>query len=238
MKNVSLRLLAFVVAVPALASCDPSLNLIQVAPGCPDMPLRGPADYLPASPEAVIDDFDDGDLWLNKAEGRTGSWVGVATPGAATGLLTEWSDECIAHGTYSGHLAATTITTYGANWNAVFIDPFALARPFDAHNYSGFSFWVAAGKNAALPLELPIGLMTIDTSGPGGVCSQCGDYYRVKDNIPLTHTWTRWVVTFKELGQIGVGSPQVPLNVNELVSLMIWPEKTSDIWIDDVRFEP
>jgi hypothetical protein len=86
---------------------------------------------------------------------------------------------------------------------------------------------------------MPIGLMTRDTSGGGGVCgSACADYYRVRGNIKLTGTWTRHRVNFADLAQVGQqGAPQQPLNLHELVSLMIWPEKTSDIWIDDVRFE-
>ena len=40
------------------------------------------------------------------------------------------------------------------------------------------------------------------------------------------------------MSQSGQGFPQVPLRLDQLVSIMIWPEKTYDIWIDDVRFEP
>jgi hypothetical protein len=237
MKNVSLRLLAFVVAAPALASCDPALNLIQVAPGCPDMPLRGPAEYQPASDEAVIDDFEDGDMRLAQLGGRDGTWVGFGTPGQAT-VFGEASDRCVAHGTHSGHLTGVQFMSYGGNWNGVLIDPFAQAVPFDARSYSGFSFWVATGADAVAPLEMPIGVMTRDTSGGAGICTSCGDYYGWKNGIPLTRTWTRWVVKFDEMRQSGRGQPQVLLRKDQLVSIMIWPMNTYDIWIDDVRFEP
>jgi len=238
MKNVAVRFLSLLaVGTPVLAGCDPSLNVIQVKAGCPDMPLRGPAQFAPAAPEAVIDDFDDGDLWLTRIAGRTGSWVGFGTPGQAT-AIGEVSSDCVASGAYSGHLSGIDIVNYQANWNAVFIDPFSSAVGFDATTYSGFSLWVAAGVTALPPLELPLGVMTRDTSGGSGLCGvSCGDYYRKR--IPLTTTWTRCVIKFTDLAQSGQqGAPQVPLNKREFVSLMFWPERTFDIWIDDVRFEP
>ena len=82
-----------------------------------------------------------------------------------------------------------------------------------------------------------IGQMTTDTSGPALICNPCGDYYRGPGGIPLTHSWTRWVVKFKDLTQSGMGSPQTPLKKDRLVSIMIWPQSSYDIWIDDIRFE-
>jgi hypothetical protein len=244
MKNAAVRLLSLLAmglpALSAMSSCGVSVQPINVAPGCPDMPLRGPSEYPPASSSDVIDDFDDGDMLLAKVGGRNGTWVGFATPMTAT-FFGEASNKCVANGTYSGHLTANDLDNYGANWNGVFIDPFALAVPFDASSYSGFSFWVATGDNAVQPLELPIGMMTTDTATGGGVCTAtaggCGDYYATKQRIPLTHTWTRWQIKFSDLAQKGTGMPQVPLRTTQFVSLMIWPERTYDIWIDDVRFE-
>src|SRR3954462_13334591 len=122
MKNVAVRLLALsAVALPASTGCDPSLTLIEVASGCPDMPLRGPAEIAPASADAVIDDFEDGDLWLKRVGNRTGSWVGFGTPTMAT-VFGEASSRCVAHGKYSGHLTGTDLVAYGGNWNGVLID--------------------------------------------------------------------------------------------------------------------
>jgi hypothetical protein len=237
--NVAVRFLPlFALAIPALAGCNASLDLINVQEGCPDMPLRGPEMFAPASPEAVIDDFDDGDLWLKRIAGRTGSWVGFGTPTQGT-VFGEASSRCVAHGRYSGHLTGQNLVAYGGNWNGVFVDPFASAIPIDASAYTGLSFWVASGTGAAAPAEMPIGVMTTDTSAGAGICNPCGDYYRVRGMaIPLTHTWTRWEVKFDDMAQGGQGYPQVPLSLKKLVTIMIWPEKTYDIWIDDIRFEP
>ena len=100
--------------------------------------------------------------------------------------------------------------SYGGNWNGVLIDPFAQAVPFDARSYSGFSFWVATGADAVAPLEMPIGVTTRDTSGGAGICTSCGDYYGWKNGIPLTRTWTRWVVKFDEMRQSGRGQTAGP----------------------------
>jgi hypothetical protein len=240
MKNVAVHLLSLLaLGAPALAGCNASLDLINVQEGCPEMPLRGPESYAPASPEAVIDDFDDGDLFLKRIAGRAGSWVGFATPTQGT-VFGEASSRCVAHGTYSGHLTGNDLAAYGGNWNGVFVDPFSSAIPIDAHTYTGLSFWVASGNGVPLPAEMPIGVMTTDTSAGAGICNPCGDYYRAMRGkaIPLTHTWTRWEVKFVDMVQSGQGSPQVPLRLDQLVTIMIWPEKTYDIWLDDVRFEP
>jgi len=238
MKKAAVNLASLLVAsLPAVAGCNSSLSLIAVQEGCPDMPIRGPEAFLPASPEAVIDDFDDGDLWLKRIAGRTGSWVGFGTPTMGT-VFGEASNRCVAHGTHSGHLTGTNLTAYGGNWNGVFVDPFSMAIPFDASTYNGFSFWVATGENAVPPRTMPIGLMTRDTSAGAGICNPCGDYYRPRSAIPLTQTWTRHEVRFEDLAQSGQGSPQVPLRRDQLVTIMIWPENNYDIWIDDVRFEP
>jgi len=238
MKHVALRLLFLVAVAPALAACDPSLTLIKVPDNCPDMPYRGPAEFL-ASPDDVIDDFEDAlgpnDLTLSKVAGRNGSWVGVASPNAGT-VFGETSIECVANGKRSGHLTGNNLSMYGSNWNGVFVDPFG-ERSFDASAYSGISFWVALGENAFPPFVMPIGLMTTDTSGPALICNPCGDYYRVPSAIPLTRSWTRHVIKFKDLAQSGMGAPQTPLKRGQLVSIMIWPQNTYDIWIDDVRFE-
>jgi hypothetical protein len=243
MQNVAVRLLAlFVLSVlgfPVLTGCAASVEPIDVMGGCPEMPLRGPEEFSSSAADAVIDDFERDDLRLNQVAGRTGSWVGVATVGAQ--VFGESSTRCVARGMHSGHLTSTApMPNYPVNWNAVMIDPFSAANGWDARAYSGFSFWIAAGINAEPPIETPIGVTTVDTVMGGGVCSVCGDYYAIPatKRIPLTHSWTRWVIKFSELAQYGFGVPQVPLDRSKLVSIMIWPQAQFDIWIDDVRFEP
>lgn len=243
MKNVAARLLLLLASgVVAPGACAPLVQPIDVMSGCPEMPVRGPEEYAFAPPETVIDDFEDGDLKLMAVAGRMGSWVGFATLGAS--VFGESSSRCAARGLRAGHLTsmAPVGVTYAANWNAVMIDPFSEAQAWDASAYSGFSFWIATGTSS--PFETPIGVSTVDTLPAGGVCSNpagCNDYYAIRKpdrTFTLTSTWTRHVFKFADLKQFGFGVPLVPLNKSKLVSLLIWPEKPFDIWIDDVRFEP
>jgi hypothetical protein len=240
MKNVAAHLLfPLASGLLALGACASSVRPIDVMPGCPEMPLRGPEEHELAPPETVIADFESGDMKLTPVAGRTGSWVGVATLGAT--VFGESSSRCVARGTRSGHLTSTAPqANYPVTWSAVMIDPFSEAHGWDASAYSGFSFWIAAGPNALPPVETPIGVTTVDTVAGGGVCTVCSDYYAIRkqDRLPLTRSWTRWVIKFADLKQYGFGVPQVPLNKSKLVSLIIWPEAQFDIWIDDVRFEP
>jgi hypothetical protein len=242
MQNVVVRLVVLsvltVLGFPVLTGCAASVEPIDVMPTCPEMPLRGPQEFSSAPADAVIDDFENGDLRLNVAAGRSGSWVGVATMGAQ--VFGEASKKCVGRGMFSGHLTSTApAANYPVNWNAVMVEPFSDAHGWDASAYQGFSFWIAAGVTAQPPIETPIGVTTVDTVMGGGVCSVCGDYYAIPatNRIPLTHTWTRWVIKFSDLAQYGFGVPQVPLNKSKLVSIMIWPQAQFDIWIDDIRFE-
>ena len=240
MKNVALRVLLFVVALPALASCESSLDLIQVQPGCPDEPLRGPNEFAGAPADAMIDDFEDGDMLLPRLGNRDGTWVGslgpVPAPGAATD--SEASSRCVARGTGSGHLFSTATSVYAASWTAVLRDQISMPRAFDAKDYSGFSFWIARGDGALPPYETPIGVTTADTAPAFLICDTCNDYYAIRKRIPLTKTWTRWVVKFDDLAQYGFGKPLAALDKTRLVAIIIWPESQFDIWIDDLRFEP
>jgi hypothetical protein len=212
MKSAPLSLLSFVVALPALASCDPSLDLIHVKPGCPEMPLRGPDEFAAAPPERMIDDFENDGLSLPAIGGRDGAWMGSLGPMPIPGAMIAGapSDECVARGTHSAHLTSIANTLYAASWTAVLMNQTLKPTSFDA----------------------------ADTVPAFGNCLTCNDYYAIKTRIPLTKTWTRWFVRFSDLAQYGFGNPLVPLRKDQLVAIIIWPESQFDIWIDDLRFEP
>jgi len=240
MKTVVVRILSFVLALPALAGCDPSLDLIDVRAGCPDMPLRGPGEFASAPADTMIDDFEDANLSLAQVGGRTGAWMGSLGPTPAPGSTVDLdpSSECVARGTRSAHLTSMATATYAASWTAVMMAQTPAPQSFDASSYRGFSFWIARGDRAVPPFETPIGVTTEDTAPAFGICESCNDYYAIKTRIPLTTTWTRWFVPFSDLRQYGFGRPLVPLRRDKLVSIIIWPEPQFDIWIDDLRFEP
>jgi hypothetical protein len=197
------------------------------------MPIRGPEQWAEALPDAVIDDFEDGDLKVLAVAGRSGSWYSfpVASPTAAG----DASTKCVARGTRSGHFVVTTGDS-PTNWNATMVDPFTAVIPYDASVWSGFSFWIATGDPAGEGTVMTVGINTPAVVA-GGSCTTCGDYHSTP--VTLTRHWTRWSIRFDDMKQRGFGVPQVPrLPKNQLVNFIFWPPNPFDIWIDDFRFEP
>ena len=234
MKSSPLALLLGAIA-PWLPACGATVEPIQVAAGCPDMPLRGPGEWADAPLEAVIDDFEDGDLSLIKVADRTGNWYPF--PVTSTTVAGEASTNCVARGLRSGHFVATGNGDPGSNWNASMVDPFTAVIPYNASAWSGFSFWIAAGDTVGEATEMTVGINTPGVLASEGYCTTCGDYHLI--SISLTRTWTRWSIRFDDLKQKGFGEPPVPvLPRDRLVNFIFWPKNPFDIWIDDFRFEP
>jgi hypothetical protein len=226
---LGLLLLATVALLPA---CEAGIDPIDVDPRCPKQPLRGPEQWPPASLESVIDDFEDGNLLTARVGERMGSWYSypVASP-VATG---EASNLCAARGKFAGHFtveAAPTPGDTGTNWNATMIDPFSSIIPYDASQWSGFSFWIAAGDMPdGAATEMSVGINTTDVLATG-------TDYHAKNGIPLTRSWTRWSIRFDELEQRTGGAPMT-FRKDHVVNFIFWPRNPFDFWIDDFRFEP
>lgn len=230
----------YLVAIAAVltgAACDPvALAPIDVVAGCPDQPVRGPEQLAGEPADRLIDDFEDGGNAVAPAAGRDGAWV-LGTDGSPGVVTAERSSRCAARGQAAGHFSGMGFDEWGANWTALFRDSAGRdAVPYDGGSYGAISFWAAAAAGAAPPLDLPIGLTTIDNAWNGGVCSTCMDYYGKK--VTLTRAWQRFVIPFGEMAAGGWGVPRVAMRRDQLVGLIIWPQHEFDVWIDDVRFEP
>jgi hypothetical protein len=235
MRNPCLGLLLFAFAA-SLAACNAAVDPIGVDVVCPDKPLRGPQEWANAQPEAVLDDFEDGDLSLIKVAARTGNWYPF--PVSSATAAGEASTKCVARGLRSGHFVATGDGNPGPNWNASMVDPFTAVIPYDASAWSGFSFWIAMGGGTAAEVaDMTVGINTPGVLASEGFCTTCGDYHLT--TIKLTRSWTRWSIRFDDLKQRGFGDPPIPLLPRDrLVNFIFWPSNPFDIWIDDFRFEP
>ncbi|HEY4186322.1 MAG TPA: carbohydrate binding domain-containing protein [Polyangia bacterium] len=239
-RRETLRFIAGYVAVGsvmvlAVTGCDASIAPIDVASGCPEQPLRGPDAWASEPGDQLIDDFEDGDLFLAAVAARNGAWVTGNDESQGT-LLAEASSHCAARGNEAGHFSGSGFTDWGANWTAVLRNNNGgTAVPYDGRNYGGISFWAAVGPGATEPFEVPLGITTIDNAWNGGVCSTCMDYYAT--TVTLTKQWQRQVVHFSDMVQSGFGVPQIAMRKDQLVGFILWPKHQFDIWLDDVRFE-
>ena len=219
-----------------LAGCSASVAPIEVAAGCPDRPVRAPAQYADEPQLRLIDDFEHEGNFIPKVDGRTGFWV-VGTDDTDGTVEAEGAEDCAARGQRSGHFVGSGFTSWGVNWTALLRDSRAgSALPYDATRYGGVSFWAAVGASVAAPYSLPVGVTTMDVAWNGGICDRCMDYYRTE--ILLERTWRRFELRFAELKQSGTGIPQVELRSDELVGVIFWTGRDFDLWVDDVRFEP
>ena len=222
----------------SLAACNAAVDPIFPGDGCPEMPIRGPEKFANVQPEAVIDDFEDGNLKVVEVAGRTGAWYSF--PGGTQAAAGQATTRCVARGLRSGHFIVTSSAAdvgTGMNWNVSFDGMFPNVLSYDASPWSGFSFWIASGDIADAATEMVVGVNTPEVLAGNAICTVCGDYHRV--TIPLTRNWTRWSIRFDQLKQDGTGQPPVPLLPKEhLMNFIFWPKNPFDIWIDDLRFEP
>jgi hypothetical protein len=228
--------LLLIYAAAAVGACNSALAPIDVAPSCPEQPLRGPSRWSAEPGDQTIDDFEDGDDRVARVAGRNGGWV-LGVDGSSAIVTAEISSRCAGRGDWAGHLAGTGFTSWGVNWTATFIDPASgPALPYDGREYTGLSFWAAVGGGGVDPFELPVGLTTIDVAWNGGVCTtKCMDYYAT--TVSLSRAWRRVAISFDNLHQGGWGEPQVTMRRDQLVGFIVWPTRQFDLWIDDVRFE-
>jgi hypothetical protein len=220
----------------ALAACNQTVDPIQVAADCPERAERGPSEWASTPDRYLIDDFESKDLTLPKIEGRDGSWI-LGSDQTFAELRAEASEHCAGRGAVAGHFLGHGSSNWGANWTAVLrSDSGGRAVPYDASEYSGVSFWAASGRPDLKLTALPVGVTTMDVAWNSGMCSTCMDYYRT--TISLDSSWRRFVIRFDQLAQKGNGDPLVPLRRDQLVGVIVWPNQSFDIWIDDLRFEP
>ena len=230
-------------ATLTLGACDSTFTPIEVAPGCPDQPQRGPEAFANGPATQLIDDFEDGDGFIQALEGRDGLWVigHDDTQGATVFEVSPHrnSPDCSARGRQSAFFSWSGYTGWGANLTALFRGASSLAATWDGRAYGGVSFWAALPADRA-PFDLPVGIMTIDNAWNGGVCShaagKCMDDYGT--TVHLTSKWERFEIRFDQLAQEGFGAPLTPMKRDKLVGLLFWPSRPTAIWLDDLRFEP
>jgi hypothetical protein len=218
-------------------ACESTVSPIQVAPGCPDRPMREPEHWATTAATQLIDDFERGDGRIAREEGRDGEWL-LSTDATAKVSTAGPSSRCTARGLYAGHFVSVASPEWGAMWVAnfrAFVS--AIAQPFDGSKYGGVSFWAGFDAANGAPFPIRVGMVDMDTAWNGGVCTNfCMDFHGI--DVTPGVAWTRLEIRFDDLRQQGWGNVQAPLRRDQLVGFVLWPNRPADLWIDDLRFEP
>ncbi len=192
---------------------------------------------VPAGPDGLLDDFEDGNNQLAAREGRGGYWWRSADS-SGSGFLTP-DVQPVAGGAAGSKLAqhqAGKTASGGEAWGVNFGANFVTAGLYDASKYVGLRFRAKVGPGSTRNVRLKIG--DVNTHPSAGPCKTCWNHFG-KD-LSLTEEWREYQVLFAGLQQAeGWGDPR-PSSVspNKLFSLdfTVGPGQSFDVWVDDLEF--
>jgi len=208
-----------------------------------------PCERPKPAPNALLDDFEDGDAVLALVAQRNGSWF-VATDGTSGGkshpgagpanperLVPARCDSLFAL-----HFSGQGFVIWGAVAGAVLhFDQKSV--PVDLSAYQGIRFWIKKGFQHTGVLRLNVD--DAATHPDGGQCAEpalrgrtaCWNSYGL--DMPLLDAdWEERRVPFSSLTQkLPEPSPR-PLDTAHVhrVSFKASPGNTYDVWIDDISF--
>jgi len=211
-----------VLACPAVAAANPS-PIASCA-------LRGDG----SSP--LLDDFEDGTLFLPGLEGRRGMWYSF-TDGTAGCLNMEVASDAASKAlhVYGGGFSGGRDVGFGTNlaWS----DAQQAKCTYDLSAYSGIRFRAKGDVNLRIVFE---SRETTFQSG-GGLCPDSnGCFDRQGRSFVLTSEYQEFVVPFCSLGQMGFGPAFGPLNLADATAIDFLIDTTGkfDVSIDDIAFVP
>jgi len=195
---------------------------------------------------SLLDDFEDGDIYIATVGLRTGVWfryddgtTGTTgpTPLACSRLVGAPS----ALGEYALHVTASGFSSWGSGLGADFI----LGREvYDISRYAGIRFWARAteGKN----LEHRIQISDTTTDSTGGKCNpaadapnseRCGNHFG--RTVILTTRWAKYEVRFNAMTQLpGWGLTEHALDTAHVYGIQITTLAMADVdfWLDELEF--
>jgi hypothetical protein len=204
-------------------------------------PAEGGAGPVLASPETLLDDFEDGDAAIVEHAGRSGSWYasndgqGMQTPAFGMSVIPSLLNQARAESRRALHTWGGPFPQWGALIGTALATENGQDAPYDTTRYDGVRFWVRStpfgpGYTTSVRVNFP-------TPASNEGCSVCGDHFGA--DIPLTPQWVRHEVRFSELEQEGFGVPQLASHDRQNVTSIqfAFPEDVRfDLWVDDVEF--
>ncbi len=152
----------------------------------------------------LIDDFEDGDQFINATAGLSGSWYttsdgtpGFLDPPAGTDLVP--ASVGAAGSTRSGHVLGGGFTDWGA---ALAVSLNAYGCSYDASQESGLAFYAKGSGSVTLSIATR---QTVPIS-EGGTCqTDCYDNFAL--TLLLGSNWTSYAFPWSALHQSGWGAP-------------------------------
>ncbi len=205
-------------------------------------PAKGPCDSVPASEDARLDDFEDGDHRLFGGFEREGWWFTATdhTPGAqvfpAEGKFEPVSlaSEGTPENQFAAHLRASGQTDWGVTWGTTLAHVGAEAKcPLNAGHFAGLRLR-ARGKGVLL---VRFGMPETTAAEFGGSCSdKCWDMHSFL--LRLSDAWETREIRWDQLQQGGWGK-SVRFDPARLMSLQFAatvPNLPADAWLDDVEW--
>ncbi|MFL5304490.1 MAG: hypothetical protein ACJ8F1_04725 [Polyangia bacterium] len=226
-----LRHLVFATAMLA-SGCN---SVFGISPGTP----RPLCTSNPLEP--LIDDLEDGDVYICTLDGRSGGWYTVAdltssdlTPGFP--FATTKIPGGRGTSQYAARFSGSGFTDWGAVMGFGLNQPGIGRLPYDASSAGGIKFWMKSNAPVQVQLLLPETTLPSD----GGTCSDsaagrnCNNAFSFQITAPSSD-WTEYQVPFSALTQPG-GSATWNPRFLLAVQFAVGPGAAFDVWVDDIRF--
>jgi hypothetical protein len=235
-----------IVLVLAAGCIDASQKPCVDASGAPSAGNAAPAGATASNlktcadpgtnPDALIDDFEDGDSHAVVLDGRDGYWWTHHDPNGSTISPEKFApEEGGANGTGKAlHVSGRTASSDGAYGSSIGLN-FGNSL-YDASKYTGISFKAKVGPNSTKKVRFKIG--DVNTHEQLGKCKSCWNHFG-KD-MELSTEWKEYRVMFADTSQAaGWGDPR-PKSITpaQLASIdfTVGPGATFDLWVDDLQF--
>jgi hypothetical protein len=209
----------------------------------PDCEMSGIID-----PTLLIDDMEDGDSLVAPVGIRNGGWW-VASDGTST--TTPPADQAPAAerilGGRCGSEYAMRVTGTGfTSWGAVLSTTFRYTdetAPYDASQFRGISFWARVGEENNSPIRGQV--QDSSTHLEGGVCNpepttpdECYNGFGTA-LTGIDGEWKKFALEFSSLTQRdgwGYHAPAIDTTALYTLEWNLDPNRTFDLWVDDIWF--
>jgi hypothetical protein len=199
-------------------------------------------------PTLLIDDLEDGDHLVAPVGVRNGGWW-VASDGSST--TTPPSDQApdperILGGRCESESAMRVTGTGFTGWGAVLSTTFRYVDetvPFDASGFRGITFWARVGEENESPIRAQV--QDSSTHLNGDICNpepqtpdECYNGFGAT-LLTISTKWQKFELDFSTLTQReGWGYQADAVDTSALYTLewTLDPNRTFDLWVDDIWF--